>query len=88
MISHTRDFENQIKFLESNLQNARLELQLEQIRLSISLSPGTFKTAKSFKLPDSDFYKGDRDKIHDWVNKIKLKFRDNANHFFNELGKV
>ena len=65
LISHTRDFENQIKLLESNLQNARLELQLEQIRLSTSLSPGTFKTAKSFKLPDPDLYKRNRDKIHD-----------------------
>jgi hypothetical protein len=65
LISHTRDLENQIKLLESNLQNARLELQLKQIRSSISPSPGTFKTAKSFKLPNPDLYKEARDKIHD-----------------------
>src|SRR5450755_3711588 len=88
LISHTRDLENQIKLQESNLQNARLELQLEQMRSSTSLSLGTFKTAKSFKLPDPDLYEGDRDKIHDWVNKMKSKLRGNADHFLNELGKV
>ena len=65
LISHTRDLENQIKFQKSNLQNARLELQLEQIRLSTSFFPGTFKTAKFFKLSDPDLYEGDGDKIHD-----------------------
>jgi hypothetical protein len=64
LISHTRDLENQIKLQESNLQNARFELQLEQMRLSTLLSLGTFKTAKSFKLPDPDLYEGDGDKIY------------------------
>src|SRR5450755_1588750 len=58
------------------------------MRSSTSLSLGTFKIAKSFKLPDPDLYEGDRDKIHDWVNKMKSKFRGNADHFFNESGKI
>jgi hypothetical protein len=88
LISHTRDLENQIKFQKSNLQNTRLELQLKQIRLSTSLSPGTFKTAKSFKLPNPDLYERDRDKIHNWINKMKSKLRGNADHFLNKLSKV
>src|SRR5450755_1822363 len=88
LISHTRDLKNQIKLQESNLQNARLELQLEQIKSSTSLSLGTFKTAKSFKLPDPNLYKRNRDKIYNWVNKMKSKFRGNADHFLNKSDKV